>query len=74
MEEKLKNALNMAESEYKCFDSLSFLLKDSESRILTLVEKESLTKYDEYVLAVEIFKYKAMKKLSAIESELNKVK
>jgi hypothetical protein len=71
---EIKQAINIAESGYKCLDSTSFLVEDSASRILTLIEKESLTKYEEYLLAVEIFKLKALRKLFIIECELNKMK
>lgn len=68
----IQKAIQMAESEYKVFDSTMFLIRDTQARIIELAEKENKTKYDEYCLAVEVFKLKAFSKLSMVESLIEK--
>ncbi len=64
--------IKIAESKYKVFDSLTFLIIETIVRISELKEKKNKDKIDEYNISIEIFKLKAFIKLAIIESIINK--
>lgn len=74
MEEKYKEALKMVEENYKCFDSTSWLIIDTQSRIKNLLEIDNRTKENEIQLATAIYLLKALSKLSIAESIINNPK
>lgn len=72
MKKMIDQSIRFAESEYKVFDSTMFLIRETQARIIELAEKQNKTKYDNYCLAVEVFKLKAFSKLSIVESLIKK--
>lgn len=69
--DKFKQAWKMVESEYKCFDSLHWLILSTQTKISFLLIKERLSKSDEIELATQIYLLKSLSKLSIIESAIN---
>lgn len=69
--QKFKDAWRMVESEYKCFDSLHWLILSTQTKISFLLVKEKLSKSDEVELATQIYLLKSLSKLSIVESAIN---
>lgn len=69
--QKFKDAWRMVESEYKCFDSLHWLILSTQTKISFLLVKENLSKSDEVELATQIYLLKSLSKLSIVESAIN---
>lgn len=67
-----QDAIKMAESKYKVFDSLTFLIIETCVRISELKEIKDKTPIDEFNLSIEIFKLKALIKLAIVESIIKK--
>lgn len=74
MESKYKEALKMVEENYKCFDSTSWLIIDTQYRIAELLKIENRTKANEIQLATSIYMLKALSKLSIAENIINQNK
>lgn len=68
---KFKEALQMVESKYKCFDSTSYLIVSTQCKITELLKKEDRTTYDDLELATAVYTLKALSKLSIAESIMN---
>jgi hypothetical protein len=69
--DKFKQAWKKVESEYKCFDSLHWLVLSTQTKIRFLLVKEKLSKSDEVELATQIYLLKSLSKLSIVESAIN---